>query len=154
MRKVITRSVPGRFARFVRMPKDIAYYLHLDDPQQVARLRNRFKGLGIVYGICNQVNQMIYIGSSMNPSLRFLIHLCPKEVTTPDTVERSNSNLQEAITKYGLGKFKVLVFEIVDLPVDSTYMQKQELLRIAEQRYIDHFPKVQLYNKINSRTSK
>jgi len=154
MRKVITRTVSGRFARFVRPPKDVAYYLHLDNPQQIARLCNRFMGQGIVYGICNQVNQMIYIGSSLNPSLRFQMHLTPKSQLSPNQRDNSNTHLQMAISKYGLGRFKVLVFEVVDLPVDNTYMEKQERLRIAEQRYIDHFPKVQLYNKINSRASK
>jgi group I intron endonuclease len=129
------------------MPKDIAYYLHLDDPQQIARLQHRFHGLGIVYGICNLVNQMIYIGTTMNPGLRFHKHFLSKEVENADTRERSNSHLQEAISKYGLSRFKVLVFEVVPFPADSTYSDKQKLLRDAEQRYMDHFPKVQMYNK-------
>jgi len=50
---------------------------------------------------------MIYIGSTMSPSLRFHKHLV--------TGEQSNANLQEAIRVNDLGYFTVQIFELVPM---------------------------------------
>jgi group I intron endonuclease len=130
--------------KFVRVPKDVAYYLHLDDPNVVKGLRYRFQYTPLIYGITCMVNQMIYIGSTQNPSKRFHKHLTIRSTST------SNKDLQAAITQYGLHNFKVHIFELVRLPREATYEEKQALLRNVERRYIAHFPKSQLYNRYDA----
>jgi len=128
-------------AKFVRVPKDVAYYLHLDNPDVVKSLRYRFQYTPLIYGITCMINQMIYIGSTQNPSKRFHKHLTVRDV------ESSNKQLQAAITQYGLHNFKVHIFEFVPLPRGASFEEKQALLRSVEQRYLNHFPESQLYNR-------
>jgi len=127
--------------KFVRFPPNVAYYMHLDNPKQVRALRYRFKNTPLIYGISCQVTQMIYIGSTTVPGLRFHNHLVSRE--------SSNEYLQAAITRYGLGKFTVHIFELVDLSQIPVYDQ-DDYLHGVEQKYINMFPKRQRYNKINS----
>ena len=128
--------------KFVRIPKDIGYVLNLDNPRNIKMLQYRFKDDAIIYGIRCQINNMIYIGSTMTPRLRFHKHLV--------TGESSNANLQDAIKEFGLGKFTVHIFEKVDLPFDTSYNEKQVILHKVEQSYLNRFPKRQKYNSINS----
>ena len=93
--------------QFIRFPPNVAYYMHLDHSRILRGLRYRFKDIPLVYGISCQVTQMIYIGSTNTPGLRFHNHLV--------TGENSNCNLQAAIKRYKLGKLTVHIFEIVDL---------------------------------------
>jgi len=129
--------------KFVRVPKDVAFYLHLDNPNVVKALRYRFQHTPLIYGITCLVNQMIYIGSTQSPSKRFHKHL-----TIRDT-QGSNKQLQAAIAQHGMHNFKLHIFELVRLPQEATYEEKQTLLRAVEQRYINHFPEAQRYNTNN-----
>ena len=106
---------------FVRIPRDVAYAMNLDNPRNIKHLRYRFKGDALIYGIRCQINNVIYIGETLNPGLRFHKHLI--------SGEDSNVNLQAAIAKYGLGKFTVHIFMIVPLPASSTFDEKKTILR-------------------------
>lgn len=130
------------------IPADIAYYLHLDDPKVIKSLQYRYKGCAIVYGIRCQMNGMIYIGGSISPALRFHKHLI--------TGEQSNANLQADINMYGLGKFTVHIFKIVEFPPDSSFAEKKALLLAEEQEYLNMIPVKRRYNSIeaSSTTSK
>ena len=130
------------------IPTDIAYYMHLDNPDVIKALQYRFKGLAIIYGIrCQyngircQYNGMMYIGSTLSPALRFHKHL--------NTGERSNEALQADIVKYGLGKFTVHVFKEVTFPPNTSYSDKKALLFKEEQHYLDLIPAKRRYNAIN-----
>jgi len=126
--------------KFVRVPKDVAYYLHLNDPKVIKALRYRFQFTPLIYGITCLVNQMVYVGSTLNPSKRFHKHL------TIRNSDGSNKQLQAAITQYGMHNFKLHIFELVRLPREATYEEKRALLRAVEQRYMNHFPEAQRYN--------
>jgi group I intron endonuclease len=120
------------------------YYLNLLDTKVVSLLRSRYRGKGVVYGLrCRPTGQM-YIGHTMSPSTRFYNHLI-----THDT-SQSNTNLQLAIERHGLGKFIVYIYAA--LPYDTTnYATVKDQLRRIEQQHINRFPTAQLYNKINSK---
>lgn len=127
---------------FVSLPTYTAYYMNLHLPNVITKLSYRFNKFSIVYGIRCRRTSMLYVGSTMVPKLRFHNH--------PVTGKPSNRALQSAIVKYGLHNFVVYVFEIVVFPKGLTSMEQKAYLRAVEQRYIDHFPKNQLYNEINS----
>lgn len=120
---------------FVSLP---AYIRCFDDltPECIDTLRYTTKGLsfGLVYGIYNQLTHQIYVGSTINPVIRFYDHL----------ISGLNSNvyLQSAIAKYGLESFMVVIFEVLGKNNSST---KEDLLNL-EQGYLDHFPTEQKYN--------
>ena len=120
------------------IPKDVAYYLNLDNPGVITGLRYRFKKSAIIYGIRCRPDGMIYVGSSLAPGLRFHKHLI--------TGEESNENLQDAISKHGLGKFTVHIFKVVDFPAHFAYAEKKTHLLKLEQEYLDMIPQKRLYN--------
>lgn len=123
--------------------QDQYYYTRLDNTRVIRQLRYHFKDKAIIYGIRCHVTQMIYIGSTLAPALRFHSHLV--------THEHSNLNLQADISKHGLGKFTVHIFEYVEFPVGSSYNEKMVILRKVEQQYIDRIPTKRLYNSINAK---
>jgi group I intron endonuclease len=107
--------------------------LHLE--RTIKALQYRYRGTAIVYGIRCQVNNMVYIGSSVVPAHRLLQHLV--------TGEKSNAALQADIAKDGIDKFTLYVFEEVS-------MSELSDLRSKEQHRMDQFPPQQLYNSIRS----
>lgn len=123
---------------FVALPTYVAYYMHLDRPNIISKLRYRFKDYSIVYGIRLQTTGQLYIGSTNMPQVRFQNHLV--------TGDMSNAALQAAITKYGLSRFVAYVFEVVEYRSGLSKLEQ----RGVEQRYINLFPKAQLFNTINS----
>lgn len=129
-------------AQYIDIPAHVRYYLHLHDPRQLRTLMYSLKNKPLVYGIRNLTNKMLYIGSTMVPQDRFFQHLV--------TGEKSNIRLQEAIDKHSLSKFTVLIFEFVDCPKTNSRQDNAAILRSVEQRYIDLFPKTQLYNDRNA----
>lgn len=140
--KVIYINSMLQATRFIGMPKHVRYYLGLQDPRRLRYLMYALKGKPLVYGIRNLTNNMIYVGSTLVPHDRFYQHLI--------TGEKSNPRLQSAIDTHTLAKFTVLVFEFVDCPKSNDQQANTLLLRQVEQRYIDMFPKNQLYNDINA----
>ena len=88
---------------------------------------------------------MIYIGHTFVPQDRFLQHLVLHVHT--------NTNLQEAIAKHTLSKFTAIIFEVVVFPEGADYFARRDHIRSIGQRYIDMFPKAQLYNTIDSVSS-
>ena len=88
------------------------------------------------------VTDKMYIGSTLSPALRFYHHLV--------TAESSNDALQSAIQADGLEHFTLFIMEVVEFPKGLSYNDKVRHLRAVEQRYIDKYPREQLYNSMNS----
>lgn len=120
---------------FVDLPAYVSMFDKLT-PDGINVLRYITKGtaFGVIYGIYNTITHRIYVGSTINPVVRFYEH----------TISGLNSNthLQNAISKYGLKSFVVIIFELV---ANSATITKQDLLNV-EQKYLDHFPRGQKYN--------
>ena len=128
--------------KFTFITKYVEYYMHLDNVRVVNLLRYRYKGKAIIYGFRCLVDGMVYVGSTTMPKLRFHNHLI--------TGSHSNAALQAAINEHGLENFVAYVFELVVLPPNASKEQVSSIMRSAEQRHINKFPKAQLYNSINS----
>jgi group I intron endonuclease len=92
----------------------------------------------IVYGIYNNITNQIYIGSSIEPSTRVYNHL----ISSKD----SNVHLQSSIKAYGLPSFTFVVFSVLELSNNLTKLEKKDMIIPLEQKYLDMFPKSQLYN--------
>jgi group I intron endonuclease len=127
------------------LPPYIAYYMHLDKPSIVDKLRYRFKGKSIVYGIRCRLTGKIYIGSTMLSATRFYNHLIAGQ--------HSNEALQNAIKQFGLQHFVAHVFEVVEYPDGLTFHERKAYLLGREQVYLDKFSKSKLYNTRNSSAS-
>ena len=84
---------------------------------------------------------MLYIGSSMSPSLRFLDHLVN---------HNTNAALQSAMLRDGQSKFVAYVMQEVVFPAGLSFNDKVSFLRTIEQTYMDKYPVDQLYNTIRS----
>lgn len=85
-----------------------------------------------IYKITNQINNKVYIGSSINLEKRWVNHKCLLK-----NLKHSNAKLQRAVNKYGLNNF---IFEII------LVCESDELLKF-EQYYIDLFTSYKLgYN--------
>lgn len=138
------KIVNGRFVN--RIPDDIAYYLHLSDPRIIKKLQYRYDGKCVVYGVRCQIDNRIYVGSTLNPGKRFHNHLV--------SLGKSNSFLQAAISEHGLDSFTVHIFEEVIMPLDATYSVRKSILLQREQYIMNLIPQQQLYNKINASLSK
>src|SRR4051794_6615695 len=91
-------------------------YLHLAEIQKI--IKKELKGKPGIYGFLSKSNNKLYIGSSINLSIRFNKHIKGSQ---------SNILLQRAINKYNLQNFIFVVFE---------YCETEELL-FREQFYID-----------------
>jgi len=90
----------------------------------------------IIYKIQNKVNDRVYIGSTIQPTIRFRCHL-----NDLNSYRHDNKYLQHAWNKYGADKFK---FEIIE---NCKY---EDLLK-REQYWLDHYElKGQVYNMITS----
>jgi len=127
---------------YITQPKYHSYYINLHLKGAIDNLRYRFKDTPIVYGIRCSINNKIDIGSTLKPQDRFNKHLI--------SAIGSNLALQDDIVKYGLDKFTVYIYEIVDIPSTFTRANKAMHLRLVEQRYINMVVKTKLYNAINS----
>lgn len=123
------------------------YYLHIGQERVITILRYRYKGKAIIYIIRNTVTGMLYIGSTLNPALRFYRHFISGDS------KNSNIYLQSAISTDGIDKFNLYIMEQVVFPSGLTFTEKQSFLRKVEQSYINKYPTDQLYNEINSSSS-
>lgn len=137
------KQVNGRFVN--KVPSDIAYYLHLNNPDVIKKLQYRYRYKSVVYGLRCRIDNRTYVGSTMIAGQRFHNHLVSSI--------KSNANLQAAISKYGLELFTAHIYEDVLMPVNATYQQRKAILLQREQYYMSQFPRVQLYNKINASNS-
>ena len=143
MQTIQPKIVNGRFVN--RIPNDVAYYLHLNDPNVIKQLQYRYRNLSIVYGLRCQIDNRIYVGSTLNPGKRFHNHLV--------SLGKSNSFLQAAISEYGLDLFTAHIFEEVKVPSGAAYSVRKSILLEREQYYINLIPEEQLYNKISASRS-
>ena len=116
--------------------------LHLE--RTIKNLQYIYRKDAIVYAFRCNINSMVYVGSTLIPGRRFHNHLV--------TGDNSNFALQQAITQHGVNNFTAYIFEIVVFPAGLTLDEKKAFLRSVEQKYIDMFPKAQLYNSINAKS--
>jgi group I intron endonuclease len=128
--------------KFTFIPNSVRFFKNLHMPRTIKNMQYLYRGKAIVYGIRCQVDNMVYIGSSLVPGRRFDNHLV--------TGKYSNTALQQAIQTHGLPQFTAYVFEEVKFPTNLTLNDKLKLLHQKEQYYMNMFPKAQLYNSIAS----
>jgi len=106
----------SRIQPFFSTIEQLISSLHLAEIQVI--IRKELKGKSGIYGFLCKSNNKLYIGSSIDLSIRFNNH-----------IKGSNSNilLQNAINKYNLHDFIYIVFE---------YCEPEDLI-LREQFYID-----------------
>ena len=119
----------------------LAYYMHLNDPKVIRMIRYVYKGKGVIYIIRNTVTGMLYVGSTLSPSLRFHDHLVN---------HNTNAALQSAISHDGQSKFVIYIMQEVVFPAGLSFNEKLNHLRVVEQSYMDKYHADQLYNLIRS----
>ena len=128
------------------IPKSVRFFTDLHLERTIKMLQYTYRKDAIVYAFMSNVDRMVYIGSTLVPARRFHNHLV--------TGQFSNITLQQAISQHGLESFVAYVFEVVVFPAGLSLKEKKAFLRAVEQKHIDKFPKAQLYNSINSVSSK
>lgn len=111
------------------IPKNQIYDA-VNEPSTLSLIKDNLKKIGGIYGIVNNNNSKIYVGSSMDLAKRVLDHIKHRQ---------SNVYLQNAMKKYGLENFSVYILEL--LPTDSNLPEEELyiLLIEMEQKYIDLF---------------
>ena len=92
------------------------------------------RGMAGIYGVFNTISTRLYAGSAYSLYKRISTHL--------STPSRSNVILQHALRKYGVRNFKIIVFETINRS-DPNFKQ---LLKDAENYYLNTIPKPMLYN--------
>lgn len=127
--------------KFYFIPRNVIYYMNLHLTSTIKALQQRFRGETVIYAIRCQINNKVYVGSTLTPARRFHQHLV--------TGEKSNSNLQADISKYGIDKFTLYVMEIIDVK-NIPFKARVNFIRQREQYYMDKFPLEQLYNSSRS----
>lgn len=104
-------------------------YSNLFDPTVISNLRADLRGLPLIYAIHRNDTKDLYIGSTVEPNIRFYNHL----ISGKD----SNKFLQNAISKYGKDNFTLYVLHLIDLPLEASRKQKEEIMISFEQMYFD-----------------
>ena len=137
--KYFSTNVQNTFKPFYLTNLYLEKFSNLDDSQTIKTIKNKFKGKALIYGIQNNLNNKIYIGSTTNAYLRFHSHFIVAGRT-------SNIHLQRAIKLRGLNNFTLYIITVLELPENMAKAAKRDLILTLEQKYIDFFPKEQLYN--------
>ena len=104
-------------------------YSNLSDPSVVSKLRADLRGLPLIYAIHRNNTKDLYVGSTVEPNIRFYNHL----ISGKD----SNEFLQNAISKYGKENFTLYVLHLIDLPSEADKKQKEAIMVSFEQKYFD-----------------
>jgi group I intron endonuclease len=124
---------------FISIPSSIKSFSNLDKIDTISQIRNSFKSNSVVYGIANNLNSKIYIGSTTNSDKRFFYHFIKGG-------RSSNKYLQNAIKLIGLSNFTLYIFSVTEFSETMSKKDKRNMILSLEQKYIDMFPKSQLYN--------
>jgi group I intron endonuclease len=95
-------------------------------------IKQPLKNLSGIYGWMNIKNKKIYIGSALDLSHRPFKHLN----------HSSNQHLENALNKYGLENFVLIIFVVIN---HKDLVTKKELMEF-ENYFISSFDKNQLYN--------
>lgn len=107
----------------------VKQYSDLSDPAVIARLRAELRGQPLIYAIHRDGTTDLYIGSTVEPNIRFYNHF----ILGKD----SNEYLQNAFVKYGKDNFTLYVLNLVDLPSEASRKQKEDIMISFEQMYFD-----------------
>ena len=131
--KAIVRN--GRFVN--RTPKTLSFHKEMTNIGQVELLQHMYRAFAVVYGFRCDLDNRTYVGSSVNPGLRFHNHLVSRT--------HSNAALQSVISTHGLDNFTIVVFEKHKWEGRS-YDEMKKFITQREQFIMDQFPLQQLYN--------
>jgi len=115
--------------------------------------REKFKNKGGIYSFINTVNGKQYIGSAKDLYLRLNEHLNNKKsvLRSAQLSSAEHKNLQNAFDKYGLDKFKWVVYEYFSY---ESKIISHEALTTLETNYIKALDFSTLYNfKIEATSS-
>lgn len=92
-------------------------------------LRAELRGQPLIYAIHRIGTTDLYIGSTVEPNIRFYNHF----ISGKD----SNEYLQNAFSKYGKENFTLFVLHLINLPKEASRKQKEEIMISFEQMYFD-----------------
>ena len=92
---------------FMPIPLSVQTYSNLDKLENINIIRNYYNKKGIIYGIVNNLNNKIYVGSTTDTNNRFYTHFIKPK--------RSNKHLQSAIKLTGLSNFTLHIFTVIEL---------------------------------------
>ena len=109
--------------------------LDLNKERCIKSYESILKGKGGIYSLVNTVNGKRYIGSAKDFFIRVNEHLKSKN--------NSNAALQKAFVKYGLGKFKLCIYEYFSY--ESRIISHKSLTEL-ETSYLSKFKLDTLYN--------
>jgi hypothetical protein len=114
---------------FTGYPQPLVTYTNLIDPLSLSMIRKALSKVSGIYAFQNiKTNEIVYVGSSSNLTVRIMDHL---------TGRRSNIVLKQAFEKYGLLSFKFLILEIYEFDWDLPTKDNKKLLLSIEQKYLD-----------------
>lgn len=118
-------------------------YTNLQENSTINTIQKDLKKVGGIYAIIHNVTNKLYIGSSMDLSIRIISHIKNRS---------SNIYLQHAISKYGLNNFSVCILEI--LPVNANLPVKVLSVKLIklEQKYLDLFNNKYNINPVAGKT--
>jgi group I intron endonuclease len=120
------------------IPLSVQTYSNLDKLDNINIIRNSYNKKGIIYGIVTNLNNKIYVGSTTDTNNRFYTHFIKPK--------RSNKHLQSSIKLIGLSNFTLHIFTVIELSDSLSPKEKRDIILPLEQKYLDMFPKSQLYN--------
>jgi len=118
-------------------------YSDLDKNTTINIIKKDLKGVSGIYVIVHNESGKVYVGSSINLSIRIVEHINNRN---------SNIHLQNAINKYGLNNFSVYVIAL--LPSNDKLSKEESGIALIEleQKYIDLFKDKYNINPIAGKT--
>jgi hypothetical protein len=125
----LTKNSKIELNKFIDIPSSINSYSNLDNIETIIQIRKSFKNKAVIYGIANNLNNKIYIGSTTNSDKRFFYHLIKGG-------RSSNKHLQSAIKLIGLSNFTLYIFSVTEFPETVTTKDKRNMILSLEQKYI------------------
>lgn len=114
---------------FLTEPKPEIEYFHLNNTNQIPKIRSDLLKKSGIYGFINNIDGKRYIGSGVDLYRRFLDHLKGR---------RSNIRLQRAIKAHGIDNFSFVVYAFAENTMPT--------ITIMETLFMSYFPKEFLYN--------
>jgi len=116
-------------------------FKNLDQPKILKAAKEALKGMAGVYAYINNITGAVYIGSSINLARRLVQHVVNNS---------TNPHLRNAISKYGLENFTLVVVEIFQVDPDVSMGTNKASLLAMEQVYLKwgslSLPKELFYN--------
>jgi len=137
---LIAFSIPVIFSNSATYLPKVKFFENLHLTENLKAAIQALKGVAGVYAIINTLTGAIYIGSSFNIGDRMRDHII-------DNI--TNEHLQNAIAKYGLENFQVVLVEVFELDSTLSNEENRDNLLVREQHWLDwlfSFPASLRYN--------